>query len=82
MMNVRQGELWGVVATTRPFCTSPAGTGAVLTAAPFAADGEREGHGCTGIGGASCTSSVFLAPGLVTSHMPDQSSRSDSVMAT
>src|SRR5271157_3223738 len=82
MMNVRQGELWGVLATTRPFCISPSGAGAVLTAAPFAADGLRAGHGCAGIGGASCASRVYLAPALVASHMPDQSSKSDSVMAT
>ena len=82
MMNVRQGELWGVLATTRPFWISPAGAGAVLTAAPSAADGLRDGHGRAGMGGASCASSVFLAPALGASHMADQSSRSLSVMAT
>ena len=35
MMNVRHGELWGVLATTRPFWTSPSGAGAVFTAALF-----------------------------------------------
>src|SRR5208282_6132937 len=51
-------------------------------AAAFVADGLRDGQARAGIGGASCVSSVNSAPALGTNHMADQSSRSDSVMAT
>ena len=45
-------------------------------------EGQRAGQGWAGMGGARSVSRVSGAPGLGASHMPDQSRRSDSVMAT